>query len=177
MTIKTVVHLDLETTGLDPARDEVLQIGIVDEAGTVLMNTLVRPVHRKSWPDAQKIHGIAPADVADAPQLLDVLSSLVEIVRARRVVIYNANFDSAFIPIVHEVAAEVHCCMLQFAVHYGEWCDYYGDYKWQQLATAAHYVLHELHHAHDAIVNAARDFLKSAEVNFPTLGIGRSALQ
>jgi len=26
-------------------------------------------------------------------------------------------------------------------------------------------------------VNAARDFLKSAEVNFPTLGIGRSALQ
>jgi transposase-like protein len=27
------------------------------------------------------------------------------------------------------------------------------------------------------IVNAARDFLKSAEVNFPTLGTGWSALQ
>ena len=30
---------------------------------------------------------------------------------------------------------------------------------------------------HRTVVNAALDFLKSAEVNFPTLGDGQSALQ
>lgn len=148
------VFLDLETTGLNPPYDEVLQVGIVDDAGSVLMDTLVRPIERKHWPEAQEIHGIEPADVAGAPALAEVLPHLANIVRGKRVVIYNAAFDSAFLPLLHEVAAEVHCCMLAFSKHYGEWNDYYGNYRWQRLGTAAEYVLHELREAHDAVADA-----------------------
>jgi DNA polymerase III epsilon subunit-like protein len=47
------VFLDLETTGLDPRTDEIVEIGILDEDGRVLLDTLVRPVRHRSWPDAQ----------------------------------------------------------------------------------------------------------------------------
>jgi DNA polymerase III epsilon subunit-like protein len=33
------VYLDLETTGLDPRTDEILEIGILDDAGTVLVDS------------------------------------------------------------------------------------------------------------------------------------------
>jgi hypothetical protein len=35
--------LDLETTGLDPVRDEILEIGILDDGGEILLDSLVRP--------------------------------------------------------------------------------------------------------------------------------------
>lgn len=60
-------YLDTETIGLAAGFDEILQIGLVDEAGNVLLDTLVRPTRRTEWPEAEKIHGITPADVADAP--------------------------------------------------------------------------------------------------------------
>jgi DNA polymerase-3 subunit epsilon len=42
------VFLDLETTGLDPRTDEILEIGILDDAGRVLLDSLVRPErHRR----------------------------------------------------------------------------------------------------------------------------------
>jgi DNA polymerase III epsilon subunit-like protein len=148
------IYLDTETTGLSPGYDEIVQIGIVDGAGQVLMNTLVRPVSRKSWPEAEDIHGITPAAVADAPPLSDVLPQLVEIVRGQEVVVYNADFDIGFLPAVAEVAASVHCCMPAFADHYGEWDDYFGNCRWQRLTTAADYVMHDLVDAHDAVADA-----------------------
>lgn len=146
--------LDTETTGLHAGSDEVLQIGVVDEAGKVLMNQLVRPVNATSWPDAQEIHGITPQAVANAPTLAEVLPQLADILRGAEVVIYNAAFDTVFLPIVYEVAAEVHCCMLAFAEHYGEWNDYYGDFRWQRLVMAADYVMYELVDAHNAVADA-----------------------
>lgn len=148
------VFLDTETTGLYSGRDEVLQIGVVDDDGAVLMNTLVRPIHATAWQDAQDIHGIAPEHVADAPTLDDVLPRLADILHGQVVVIYNAAFDCGFLPVVYEVAQAVDCCMLMFAAPYGEWNDYYDNYRWQRLGLAARYVLHDLSHAHDAVADA-----------------------
>lgn len=63
------VFIDTETTGLSPGYDEVLQIGIVDDAGRVLLDTLICPTRLTDWPDPQEIHGITPVDVVDAPTL------------------------------------------------------------------------------------------------------------
>ena len=61
--LATCVYLDIEATGLEP-KDEVVAIGIVDAAGAVRLDTLVRPRRKKTWPRTQRIHGISPADVA-----------------------------------------------------------------------------------------------------------------
>lgn len=135
------VFIDTETTGLNPDYDEVLQIGVVAGDGRVLMDTLIRPAKRTQWHEAQEIHGISPTDVVDAPTLAEILPQLAEILRGQVVVIYNAAFDTGFLPIVNQVAAEVHCCMLAFSDHYGEWNDYFGNCRWQKLVTAADYVM------------------------------------
>jgi DNA polymerase-3 subunit epsilon len=90
------VYLDLETTGLDPAHHEILEVGILDDAGAVLLDTLVRPVRHRQWPKSQHIHGITPAAVAEAPTHAEVRPRIIEAVAGARVVIYNAPFDSGY---------------------------------------------------------------------------------
>lgn len=37
------IVIDTETTGLDPEKDELLQVSIIDDEGNVLFNSLFRP--------------------------------------------------------------------------------------------------------------------------------------
>lgn len=134
------VYLDLETTGLDPARDEILEIGILADSGEVLLDTLVKPQRHCTWPEAQCINGIAPADVAEAPSLPKISSRIVDAVAGMRVVIYNAPFDAAFLGNTLEGAAEISCAMRAFAEAFGEWSDEHRGWRWQNLGVAAAYV-------------------------------------
>jgi DNA polymerase-3 subunit epsilon len=59
------VYLDTETTGLEKS-DEIIEISIIDAAGQVLLNSLVRP--SKPIPmNATAIHGISNDQVQKAP--------------------------------------------------------------------------------------------------------------
>ncbi|MGB5732946.1 MAG: 3'-5' exonuclease, partial [Thiohalocapsa sp.] len=134
------VYLDLETTGLDPATDEILEIGILDDDGTVLLDNLVRPQRHRTWPRAQTIHGISPADVCDDPMLDALRQRIREAVADRQVVIYNAPFDAGFLSLELEGAAGIHCAMRPFAAVYGEWSSRYNEWHWQRLHVAAAHV-------------------------------------
>ncbi len=129
-------YLDTETTGLHPATDELVEIAVVDDAGNIVLDTLLRPAESTAWPDAQRIHGISPDDVAMAPTREDVLPELLALVTGARLVIYNADFDLGFLPEVATAADQVSCCMLDFAEHIGDW----NDYRWHKLDSAANYV-------------------------------------
>jgi DNA polymerase III epsilon subunit-like protein len=135
------IYLDLETTGLYPPDDEILEIAIVDDAGRALLHSLVRPVRHTDWPDAVR-HRITPADVQHAPALDMLREQIIEAVQGKIVVIYNAPFDQGFLPDDLATAAQVHCCMRAFAEYYGEWDDWHGNYRWQSLSTAARFVRH-----------------------------------
>lgn len=56
------VYLDTETTGLDDD-DEIVELGIADAEGQVLVSTLVRPEHHTEWPEAEAINGTTTACV------------------------------------------------------------------------------------------------------------------
>ncbi len=82
--------LDTETTGLE--QGEVVQICVIDSAGTPLMNTLVKPVEPIP-PSTTRIHGITNQMVATAPRFADVVDDLRRFINGQQVVVYNAVYD------------------------------------------------------------------------------------
>lgn len=135
------LFLDTETTGLRGiyagGMDEVVELAILDNRGRPVINTLVKPTRNESWPEAQRIHGISPADVAKAPMMEDLLPRISEIVRDSLVVIYNARFDLQFFPEETFSESRVECAMLSYAEWKGEWNSYHGNYRWHKLIVAA----------------------------------------
>ncbi len=94
-----IVALDLETTGLDPQRDSIIEIGAVRfREGEVVdtFQTLVHPDHRlPAYITA--LTGITQEDVEDAPSLKDVLPQLVRFVGDRPALGHNISFDLSFL--------------------------------------------------------------------------------
>ncbi|MGE0714226.1 MAG: PolC-type DNA polymerase III [Alphaproteobacteria bacterium] len=92
-----VVSLDLETTGLDPARDRVVAAGAVRLDGSRIypaetIDLLVRP--GVAIPArATAVHGIADSTVADAPPIAEVLPEIARFVAGCVVVGHNIGFD------------------------------------------------------------------------------------
>lgn len=73
MPRRGIICIDVETTGPRADRgDEILQLGIVDATGSTLLSGYVRPTHRKTWPAAQRVHGITPETVRGAPAMGDL---------------------------------------------------------------------------------------------------------
>jgi DNA polymerase-3 subunit epsilon len=94
----TVAVIDVETTGLSPRTDRVVEIGVVllDDRGEVELEfeTLVDP-GRDVGPT--RLHGIRAADVVGAPTFADVAPYLRSLLAGRAVVAHNALFDLRFL--------------------------------------------------------------------------------
>ena len=91
------IVIDTETTGLTDS-DELLQISVIDDAGTVSVRQSGAPVFHTEWPEVQKVNGITPEMVAGAPYPHELLPQLVEIFSEMSVCIgYNTSFDLGFL--------------------------------------------------------------------------------
>ncbi len=94
-----LVALDLETTGLDPAHDDIIEIGAVRFEGDRIIDelaVLIKPA-RPIPPVVTQLTGIAPEDVADAPPIAEVLPQLIAFVGNAPWIAHNAAFDGAFL--------------------------------------------------------------------------------
>ena len=137
-----LICLDTETTGLRAGYDEVLQLTIIDGNENVLMNEYFKPDHAKSWPDAQRVNHISPWNVKDRPSIQAFKARIEEILSGADLIVgYNVGFDLSMLRGVGIAVPEtpVYDVMKEFAPIYGEWNDYYGDYKWQKLERCAAY--------------------------------------
>jgi len=151
--------LDTETTGLGPTA-EICQIAIIDSAGTVLLDTLVKPINPIEA-GAIAVHGITNAMVEDAPGWKDITALIETLLTGRDVVIYNAVFDRKLMhqsaeqagtpKIEWKTLATFHCAMLEFAAVFGDWNDYYQSYRWKTLQTAAQFYKLPVSDAHHAL--------------------------
>ena len=96
---RILVSLDLETTGLDPLRDAILEIGAVKFRGNEVLDTfstLINPA-RPIPPKITDLTGIADRDVSGAQKLFDVLQRLSAFVRDLPIVGHNIGFDLGFL--------------------------------------------------------------------------------
>jgi DNA polymerase III subunit epsilon len=95
--------LDVETSGLDARRDELLAVGLVEvEAGRIRLDrtwySLVRPPEGiLVGAGSIRIHQLTRAELADAPPLTTVLPELLERLRGRVLVVHVAQIDVRFL--------------------------------------------------------------------------------
>jgi DNA polymerase-3 subunit epsilon/ATP-dependent DNA helicase DinG len=95
----TLVALDIETTGLDPKKDAILEIGAVRFYGRRVEDewtTLINP-GRAIPPFITQLTGITNEMIAHAPPVIDVLGDLDEFVGDATIVGHNINFDLGFL--------------------------------------------------------------------------------
>ena len=92
--------VDLETTGLSPTTDSILEIALVltDAAGQVerSWSTLIDPGAGVDV-GPTRIHGLVAKELIGAPRLDDVADLLVADLAGRAVVAHNARFDVGFL--------------------------------------------------------------------------------
>ena len=90
---------DLETTGLNFVEDEILEAAIMTVDGEVLFESRFKPAYTKEWPGAQRVNGISPEDVEDAPGIIDKIGEMAALLQnAETVIAYNGKqFDIPFL--------------------------------------------------------------------------------
>ena len=106
MQRERVLFFDLELTGVYN-HDEILSISITDGNGRVIMDTLVKPEHKKKWKQTEKIHGITPEMVVDAPSLKELTPRIKEIFANADVLIaYGVSTDYSHIKYIYDTEEE-----------------------------------------------------------------------
>ena len=96
---KSLIALDIETTGLDSQNDKIIEIGAVRFSGSEIQeeyNSLINP-GKKIPPFISQLTGITDAMVRGAPPIEVVLDQLVDFVKETPVVGHNVNFDLSFL--------------------------------------------------------------------------------
>jgi DNA polymerase III subunit epsilon len=90
--------VDLETTGLYPSTDRVVEVGIVqltaDADVTTQFCTLINP-GRDVGPT--RLHGISATNVYDAPTFAAAAATIWQLLTGRILVAHNADFDTRFL--------------------------------------------------------------------------------
>jgi ATP-dependent DNA helicase DinG len=104
---RTYVALDLETTGLDPKRDTIMEIGAV-RFRTSLNDGMIEGKVLDKWQrlvnpgrpipiHIQQLTGITPEEVRRAPRFSQVIDELHRFVGSYPVVGHNVSFDLGFL--------------------------------------------------------------------------------
>ncbi len=153
------VILDTETTGID-YRAQIVQIGIVNADGSILVDSYVRPTIAIP-PNSTAIHGITDDMVRDAPTMTEIAPAIREAISGRCVIVYNAEYDMRLLRQSSQarreptdwksVAARWLCAMLAYAEHRGVPGRRYGEFQWHKLGDAARHEGITATDAHTAI--------------------------
>ena len=97
------IVLDTETTGLDARNgDRLIEIGCIEMLNRIPtgneFHRFINPDGRDVHPDAERVHGISTASLADKPKFAAVVDDFLAFVGDDgQLVIHNANFDMGFI--------------------------------------------------------------------------------
>jgi len=100
MGLREIV-LDTETTGLDPLDGhrivEVAALELVNHVPTGRSLRFYLNPERDMPEEAERVHGLTAAFLADKPRFAEVAQELVEFLGDAKLVIHNAEFDMRFL--------------------------------------------------------------------------------
>ena len=105
--LREVVVVDVETTGLAPGRDRIVEVAAARGDFSGLLRGETKPYFETfearvnpgvPIPEAAaRVHGIRDEDVRDEESFADVATELREFIGARAIIAHNSTFDTAFL--------------------------------------------------------------------------------
>lgn len=156
LELRNFYVLDTETTGFNKT-DEIVQIGVVDKYGEVVLNSLVRPTI-PCPKEATAVHGITNEQLASAPPLDELYARISGILAGETIIAYNMDFDWRLIQqsfAVYQIPMfrpkKRDCAMKKYAQYRGVVTRGKPDYKWFKLSEAAAHEKIPVMNAHDAV--------------------------
>ena len=150
--------LDTETTDLS---GYVVELAVLAPDGRVLLQSVVNP-QNDIHPDARRVHRISDEEVLLAPTLPEIWPDLLAALEGRTTLVaYNSEFDEE--TLARDAAryglvlpnVEWDDLMEQYAAVYGEYSEYWGDYKWQRLPGGSHRALGDCRASHSLLTRMA----------------------
>jgi DNA polymerase-3 subunit epsilon len=169
---RALAFFDLETTGVDPMRDKIVEIAVVrvDCDGTRESKTRRINPERPIPPDASAIHGIRDEDVRDAPAFRQVARALLDFLGDADLAGFNVRrFD---VPLLDREFRE---CGLDLALSQRRVIDAMTIFHRKEprdLSAAVRFFLgreHEGAHGAEADVLASLDVLDAQLSRYPDL--------
>lgn len=103
----TLVSIDIETTGLDPHKDVIIEIGAVkfnERRVESEFSTLINP-QRPIPREITQLTGISSEMVLGAPRIVDIIDELAAFVGDFPVIAHNVRFDLSFLQ-KHQILLE-----------------------------------------------------------------------
>jgi DNA polymerase-3 subunit epsilon len=97
---KRFAFVDLETTGLDPKRDRVIEVGVLiveDGQKIAEFDRLINPGLAEEDITTLDITGIDYADLVGAPQFSDLGEEILNLISSTLFIAHNAKFDYEFL--------------------------------------------------------------------------------
>lgn len=159
-----LVSIDLETTGLSPLVDRIIEISLVKwtPRAITIQTEFVDP-ERDVLPESTAIHGITNEMLLDAPPLRSVLTRYRDFVADLPLVAHNAKFDLGFLIFnLHQEnlsfgAQSVYCSCQTAKVAFKE----APNYKLSTLCQELGITLESHHRAEDDALAALQVFARS----------------
>ncbi len=104
-----LLALDIETTGLDPAKDEILSVGFVPVDGTTIRlsgaeHILVRPNGKSGVGDSAVLHGLTDDVVNGGESEEYAITRVLEALSGRLMLVHFAMIETRFLSVACERA-------------------------------------------------------------------------
>lgn len=155
--------LDTETTGIT-VNDVVIQLGIIDLRGNVVLDSLIKPHPSVNvGVEATRIHGINVDMLENAPLFGELYPKLKEIIVGKKVLIYNADFDLRLLKQtclkegLHLLDIDADCVMLKYSEYVGQWSGTHNDFKFQKLKGGNHTAIGDCRATHKVIKKMSKE--------------------
>lgn len=167
------IILDTSTTDL---YSEVIDIAIIDNHKNILFNQLIKPrFETEIAEDVFDVHNISMSMLKDKKELSFYIEELTDIFsKYKNIFIYNAEFDiyclqhslksnnidKSFKDAFNCHDSNIVCAMLDYAYYYNDFNDYFLDYTYQKLSTAARRFKFDDYDDYDEILINSRKSLR-----------------
>jgi len=91
------VTIDVETTGLNPESNRILELAIVTATPNRVVENWVMRFNPECAVEKTEIHGITDDDVRNSPLFIDLSEEIISKISGKTIIAHNAKFDLAFI--------------------------------------------------------------------------------